>query len=120
MFENYFLIASNVSPLAPNGTSGDRINAAIISIDIDFGAIPGTTLLGTFDVTGHHGLDDPNSLAPTGPTFHVEVLPAASVPEPGSLALISGLLGPGAVFLYRRRKRGCCNQRAPLREETGE
>jgi hypothetical protein len=116
LFDDNFLIASNVSPLAPNGTPGDRINAAIISIDIDLGATAGTTLLGTFDVSGHHGSDPPDSLAPTGPTFHVEVLQAANVPEPGSLALIAGILGPGAALLYRRRQRGFCNQRAPIRE----
>jgi hypothetical protein len=107
-FADNFLLASFLVPLAPQGSPGDSIHAAILMIDIDLGAPLGTTLFGTFDVTGHNGSDPPDTLAPTGPTFHVEVLPAsasASAPEPGSLALIAGLLAPGAAFLYRRRRR---------------
>ena len=107
-FADNFLVASFLSPLPPLGS----IDAAIVMIDIDLGATPGTTLFGTFDVTGHNGSDPPDTLAPTGPTFHVEVLPV-SVPEPSSLALIAGLLAPGAAFLYRRRRRAITTS-APL------
>ena len=104
-FDDNFLIATFLSPLAPFGSPGDSIDAAILVVDIDLGAIPGTTLLGTFDVTGHHDDDPQFSLPFMGPTFHVEVLPV-SVPEPGSLALIAALVAPGAAVLYRRRKGG--------------